>query len=317
MSKDIPVLVISYKRAVNVERIVDICIASGITRMYFAVDGPVSLSDHVEVDRVKETILRLIKDTNVQAHLKFEAENLGCAAAVISAIDWFFEYESAGVILEDDCIPSKDFFDFMRDSLPIIQSNTGIWLASGTQFFPRAFQANNWALSKYPMHWGWGTTSNAWNEFKNELKCNPPTFRKFVRSLLKLELVYWFAGERRAFYGFTDVWDSIYASNMVRLRKLSIVPSSNLVTNTGDDSFATNTTGQEKYTQLKTAKYEKSLTEPQHSQEYDRIIRKNFFKISIRHYYSTFYTLVLDYFFKGRKKFPHLDSRIDLFIPRN
>jgi len=315
MIRDIPVLVISYKRALNVERIVDICRASGITRIYFAVDGPVSKSDLVEVDSVKETILRLIEDINIQSYLKFEKENLGCAAAVISAIDWFFENESAGVILEDDCIPTKDFFDFMQDSIPVIQSNADIWLASGTQFFPGAIKANNWALSNYPMHWGWGTTSSAWKEFKYELKYNPPTFKKFVHSILNLELIYWFAGERRAFYGFTDVWDSIYASNMFRLRKFSIVPSSNLVTNTGDDSFATNTTGQEKYTQLKTAKYQKSFSEPQHSQEYDLIIRKNFFRISMRHYFSTFYTLVLDYLFAGRKKYPHLDSRIKLFIP--
>ncbi len=34
-----------------------------------------------------------------------------------AAIDWFFENEEAGIILEDDCHPSQDFFRFQDEML--------------------------------------------------------------------------------------------------------------------------------------------------------------------------------------------------------
>jgi len=40
----------------------------------------------------------------------FHEENLGCKLAVSSAINWFFEQEKAGIILEDECLPDQTFF---------------------------------------------------------------------------------------------------------------------------------------------------------------------------------------------------------------
>ena len=315
MVRDIPLLVIAYKRVANLERIIEVCSVAGISTIYFAVDGPASVYDAKEVELVKESILKLTVEHRISATFKFEKKNLGCAAAVISAIDWFFLNEPYGVILEDDCIPTPDFFDFMRDSIPLIESDSKIWLASGTQFFPGQYDTAKWVLSRYPMHWGWCTTAKAWNESRSELSENPPTLNKFFRSIPNPELMYWFAGERRAFYGYTDVWDSIYASNMFRMGRYAIVPPSNLVTNTGDDSFATNTIAKEAYTRHDTGTYFRVISPPTYSSKYDRIIRKVFFNISARHYFSTLYTMLLDYTLPGRKRFPHLDSRLRDAIP--
>lgn len=46
----------------------------------------------------------------------FRDENLGCKYAVSSAIDWFFENEEEGIILENDSLPS-DFFLFFCDAM--------------------------------------------------------------------------------------------------------------------------------------------------------------------------------------------------------
>jgi GR25 family glycosyltransferase involved in LPS biosynthesis len=311
MPSDIPVLVVAYKRAENIEKIFKTCIANGVTTIYFAVDGPTNERDDISVERVKNTILELVRATEIKAKFKFESKNLGCAAAVISAIDWFFSTEHQGIILEDDCIPTSDFFEYIRDAMPILEINPDIWLASGTQFFPKEVGGNGWVLSRYPMHWGWATTSRAWLENKFELDRNPPTFSKFVSSLRSPELIYWFAGERRAFYGFTDVWDSIYASNMYRLSKYAIVPDSNFVTNTGNDLYATNTVGEEPYTHREVHRYLKVDQLPENSVKYDRLIRKEFFNIRLSHYFSTIYTMFLDYLKPNRKILPHLDSRLN------
>lgn len=310
MPNDIPVLIIAYKRAENLMRIFEICKNSEIKRIYIAVDAPASNDDFFAVEKVKKLVSELEENHNVEVISHFASKNAGCSAGVISACDWFFDLEPFGVIIEDDCIPSIDFFGFMRRAIPIIENDSNIWLASGTQFFPEILVGSSWALSKYPMHWGWGTTADAWRESRNELDSNPPSVLKFLKSLRSSELIYWFAGERRAFFGFTDVWDSIYASNMVRLGRLAIVPSTNLVSNIGNDTFATNTVGVQRYTQLPTVKYESDSQSPVRNLKYDEKIYRDFFRIRPRHYFSTFYTLLLDGIFAKRKIFLNLNLRL-------
>ena len=43
---------------------------------------------------------------------KYNIKNLGCRNSVRKGIDWFFKYNYFGIILEDDCLPNKSFFEF-------------------------------------------------------------------------------------------------------------------------------------------------------------------------------------------------------------
>ena len=310
MPIDLPILITAYKRSENLGRIFEICKEAGVTRIYFAVDGPATLVDKPAVEKVKILIRNFTADDVVKVVSYFAPKNAGCSAAVINACDWFFKKEKFGAIIEDDCIPSLEFIEFMREAMPLIEKNDRIWLACGTQFFPEILTGTSWALSKYPMHWGWGTTAAAWKESRVQLELNPPKFRKYLKSLRSAELVYWFAGERRGYYGFTDVWDTIYTSNMIRLSRLAIVPSTNLVTNIGDDTFATNTTGNQKYTNFPTMRYEKSLMTPVRNYKYDQVVKKNYFKISTRHYLTTLVTLIIDIVKPNRKILSTLSSRL-------
>ena len=304
------VLILAYKRHENLAFIVSECTRAGVIRIYIVVDGPANPEDKHQVDKVRKVVSDFSFDAPVELKVQIRTENAGCGASVITACDWFFAQEQLGVILEDDCLPSSGFFNFMAEALPIVAQQPDIWLASGTQFFPEEFPKQEWALSRYPMHWGWGTSSDKWRESRIALEANPPSIRKFISSLRNPELIYWFAGERRAYYGYTDVWDSIYASNMFRLGKLAIVSPRNLVTNVGDDKNATNTRGVQKYTQSKISNYETNETMPTYSLSYDLTIRSQFFGISPRHYVTTLLTFVFDVLFIKRQFSKALDSRL-------
>ena len=52
-------------------------------------------------------------DWDCEVKTLFRDKNLGCKYAVSSAIDWFFENEEMGIILEDDCLPSQSFFWYL------------------------------------------------------------------------------------------------------------------------------------------------------------------------------------------------------------
>src|SRR5574344_1530736 len=89
------------------------------TRLYRCDDGP-------RIDRGEEEQRKLIRirkhiieriDWECTVHQRFMNKNLGCAMGVKTAIDWIFETEKYGIILEDDCVVSKSFFPFMEDIL--------------------------------------------------------------------------------------------------------------------------------------------------------------------------------------------------------
>jgi len=87
-------------------------------RLYVASDGPRDSRENEQtvVDEVRDFILANI-DWPCEIHRLFRDKNLGCKTAVSSAIDWFFEHEESGIILEDDCLPDPSFFRFCEEML--------------------------------------------------------------------------------------------------------------------------------------------------------------------------------------------------------
>ena len=49
-------------------------------------------------------------------------------------IDWFFSYEAAGIILEDDCLPTEEFFRYCDVMLDKFKDNNKIYAISGNNF---------------------------------------------------------------------------------------------------------------------------------------------------------------------------------------
>ena len=86
-------------------------------RFYVAADGP-RVDKPGEAEKV-EQVRRIATQVDWDCEVKtlFRDKNLGCGKAVSSAIDWFFENEEEGIILEGDCLPSQSFFWFCEELL--------------------------------------------------------------------------------------------------------------------------------------------------------------------------------------------------------
>ena len=72
-------------------------------KLYIAQDGP---REYVEGEKerilkVREYILSNI-DWDCEVKTLFREKNLGLNNALIGAIDWFFEHEEQGIVLEED-----------------------------------------------------------------------------------------------------------------------------------------------------------------------------------------------------------------------
>ena len=87
-------------------------------KLYIAADGPRKdkIGESKKVADVRDYILSSI-DWECSTKTLFREKNLGCKNAISCAIEWFFDNEEEGIILEDDVVPSNTFFYFCDQNL--------------------------------------------------------------------------------------------------------------------------------------------------------------------------------------------------------
>ena len=100
-------------------------------RLYLAADGPRHTRPE-EASLCKQTRDMALEMINWQCCVKtlFRDHNLGCGRAVSEAISWFFENESEGIIIEDDCLLDTSFFRFAAEMLERYRNDERIALIS-------------------------------------------------------------------------------------------------------------------------------------------------------------------------------------------
>ena len=79
-------------------------------RLYIAADGhrPDCVGEDMLCDEVRKIATSV--DWACEVKTLFRDRNLGCKKGVSSGINWFFQHEEQGIILEDDVLPHPDFF---------------------------------------------------------------------------------------------------------------------------------------------------------------------------------------------------------------
>jgi len=214
-------------------------------RLYVAADGP-RLGRKEEIIKCKET--RLIA-TNVDwpctVITLFREENLGCKIAVSSAIDWFFEREEEGIILEDDILPSQTFFSFCERLLIKYRNESNVALISGCNPAERTFKnQGNYSFSHYGLIWGWASWRRAWADYdvdiidwqnkKNEAK-------DWMSYSNPLYVSMWSNIFDSVATGKVDTWDYQLNYMLMSKSKVSIIPCRNLIDNIGYGEDATHT----------------------------------------------------------------------------
>jgi len=240
-----PVLFLIFNRPEPAKVVFEKIRAARPARLHVAADGP-------RADRANEAALcrqtrDIVKNVDWPCETKtlFREQNLGCKEAVSSALDWFFAAEPEGIILEDDCVPSPDFFYFCDTLLEKYRDDPRIRHIAGSNF-QRGIRRGD--ASYYFSHlthiWGWASWRRVWKDYDKTLAALDETkaaaaFREaYVEPLVVEE---WMAIIKCLKAGKIDTWD--YQLNTINLMSggLCVIPNTNLVTNIGFGSGATHT----------------------------------------------------------------------------
>ena len=278
-------LIIGYKRVRELEIIIKSCLEANIPKIYISIDG---YRDGDQVGReanqeIRRFVGRYTSEFPSIFHIHFRDQNVGCAVSVLTSLDWFFSEVSYGLILEDDCLPSKGFFTFVDAAQAPLKANEKIWLACGTQFAPSNLIQGNWYLSKYSLTWGWATTSIKWQAMKETMR---KTNLKGVVG--KSELSFWSSGAFRGLTGQTDVWDTLLVYLLQISDKYALLPKDNLISNVGDDLNATHDQTSSTWNRKQTFDFKlMNDSEVIYQPLPDNWLKLNFYKIRFRHYLTT------------------------------
>ncbi|TET69782.1 MAG: glycosyltransferase, partial [Candidatus Aminicenantes bacterium] len=219
-----------------------------IKNIYIFSDAPKSHKDEEAVSLTR----RLVHSIDwTKPKIIERPENLGLARNIVSAVDHVFEQYDRLILLEDDCVPQRYFFDFMHTCLKKYENNQRVFGISGY-----TVQIPDKIRSDYPFDlyfcprigsWGWATWKRAWvhhekdlykliriaNEKNIDLSRAGSDIPTFIESFLKGQL--------------KDVWTlnwvlSVYINNGVY-----IYPTRTHISNIGTDGTGAHCGKTDKY----------------------------------------------------------------------
>lgn len=255
-----PILFIIFNRPDTTRQVFEAIRKIKPTKLYIAADGQ-RLNKAGEAELCEETrkITENI-DWECEVFRKHSDKNLGCKFNMSGAIDWFFENEEEGIILEDDCLPNDSFFNFCQELLEKYRNTDKVKMISGNNFqFGNKYGEASYYFSNFPNIWGWATWRRSWQEYDMDMK-SYPEFKKNK----EIENIFTDKKIQRFMIGLFDklyknemnTWAGRWVYSIYNSKGVSISPNINLVSNIGFSENATNTKTDKLLENIKTEKLE-------------------------------------------------------------
>ena len=248
--EEIPVLLTIFNRPDKTRAVIENLRQIRPKRLFVAADGP--RLDHPQDTEKCRLARKEATDIDWPCDIKtrFLDDNIGVDPAVSSGINWFFQNVEYGIILEDDCIISPQFFRFCGELF--VKYFNDLRIMQISSIFPYASRVYpyDYHFSRvFRPHGGWGTWHRAWKHFTSDL--NRYSDQEVLEILKGYHLDYWYCSWQfkrliaykdgsltKQYWAFWDVqWNLACASQ----NGLNIFPEKNLMINIGFDEDSTHT----------------------------------------------------------------------------
>ena len=286
MHCQVPVLFLVFNRPHHTRVVLERIRQAHPPKLYIHCDGarPHIPGEAKKVAEVRE-ILKNGIDWKCEIKTLYRPENKGLRTGLFDALNWFFEAEPYGIILEDDCVPDLSFFPFCEhllqhyENAPQIMhigcSNLAENLTIGLK--------ESYVFSRFSFVWGWAGWRRAWEKMSIDLN----GLTEFERSDEIRQLVEnpkaqaymldkFHATQNRK----NNSWAYAWFYSILKNNGLCIVPKVNLVQNVGvGEEGATNTTERNEKASIRAKSISFPLIHPQTFQP-NPIIEQQFFYLS-------------------------------------
>lgn len=240
-----PVAIIIYKRLEETKKVFKGIRQVKPEKLFVISDYGRNLEENKKVDAVREYVLENI-DWECEVFKNFAEANMGCKQRVSSGISWVFNQVERAIILEDDIVPSVDFFIFCDEMLERYKDDERIMSVSGYKTHTDYKTEKDYFFSSMVEVWGWATWKRAWNLYDITMK----EFNIFLEDRIlenlfpKKYAVSLQKSFQEVYENKIDTWDYQWVYSILVNSGLTIVPKNNLIQNIGFNSEeATHTKG--------------------------------------------------------------------------
>jgi glycosyltransferase involved in cell wall biosynthesis len=237
-----PVCMIVFNRADHTKRVFEAVRNARPSQLLLIADG--ARDGRAQEPGLCEEVRRIVTqvDWPCEVMTNFATKNLGCTRRVVSGLNWVFEQVERCIILEDDCLPSPDFFRFCDEMLERHANDDRVRCVSGNNFqfgLPRS--DGDYFFTHNILIWGWATWRRAWKKYDLAMRQWPSlrtTRFLFARFGDPKTCNYWARAFDAAYSGRT-AWDYPWTFSCWADGGVGISPAVELIENIGFDHQAT------------------------------------------------------------------------------
>lgn len=286
MSCQVPVLFLTFNRPEHTRLALERIRQARPARLYVHSDGARSqVAGEVEKVAKVRAILKKEIGWDCEVRTLFRSENQGLRKGVFGALNWFFEAEPYGIVLEDDCVPDLSFFRFCEEILEKYKDDEQV-MHVGCSNLAENFTSNleaSYVFSRFSFVWGWAGWRWAWQKMSLDLEGLDEFERSGgIQNFLDdpKSQAYMLDKFRATRAGKNNSWAYAWFYSILKNNGLCIVPKVNLVQNVGVGAEgATNTTAQNEKAQLPAQAISFPLVQPE-NQRPDPALERRFFYLS-------------------------------------
>lgn len=247
----IPILVIAFNRPEHLKKTLKALKKNqAFQTVYLSIDGP-RVNNSEDILKIKK-VKNIFEEEMFGYHysIKENKVNLGCKLAVVEAINWFFQNEDSGLILEDDVLLHHQAVELSELALRAYRDIAKVGSISlHCDYFGNAgLESIDAFFTKFPNIWGWATWRDRWIKYDAQLN-------DFEKQLDLVQIERDVGSSVRAYWEtkFTlykdnkiDTWDFAWLYTHWKYGWISLQFKENLSENIGFGTESTNTTNYKK-----------------------------------------------------------------------
>jgi hypothetical protein len=238
-----PVVFCIYRRPDCTVRVFEAIREARPRNLIVVADGWRTEEDRSRCNAARAATERIDWDCNVER--LYSDTNLGCERRMSSGITAVFERYERAIIVEDDCLPTRDFFRFCGEMLTKYHDDERVLAVNGTTVIPYLGRKRAaYGFSRYMFPWGWATWRRAWKLYDFGLSKWPELSQtSWLYSVLRdpSAVRYWRSIFDKVARGEINSWAYRWIYSSWLYHGLTVAPSVNMVSNIGFGPDATHT----------------------------------------------------------------------------
>lgn len=243
---DTPIVLIIFNRYESIKKVIDSLREIKPSEIYVIADGPRENkeNEYLLCEQTRKAIDEIDWEANI--YKNYSNKNLGCRDRIYSGLNWVFDNVEKAIILEDDCVPNREFFNYAEQMLDFYENDERIFSIEGTNVCGEwKSNENSYHFSKYAALWGWATWKRAWSKIDLNFKSYQENKKKLRSKLSFSQYKTFDIIFRKTKNHEINSWGYAWIYSILINDGLTVVPSRNLIKNIGFGENATHTHSKE------------------------------------------------------------------------